>query len=132
MKALIVEDEFVNRVVLQELLAPYAEVHVAVDGVEALEVFGAALAGEPYDLVCMDIMMPNMDGQNCLKRMRQMEHEQGISPKKETVVIMVTALTDPKTVIDSYYRCGATSYLTKPISADDLKSKLVELKLIEA
>ncbi|MGE4506147.1 MAG: response regulator [Desulfovibrionaceae bacterium] len=130
MKALIVEDEFINRVVLQEMLAPYGEVHVAVDGFEALSVFEAALKSDPYDLVCMDIMMPGMDGQACLVRMREMERERGVDPRNETKVIMVTALSDPKTVIESYYRCGASAFLAKPIDREELLSRLRELKLL--
>lgn len=79
MKTLIVEDDFTSRLLLQTFLNPYGESHVAVDGIEAIEAFMLACAEKyPYDLVCLDIMMPRMDGHEVLKRIRGME-ESGVS-----------------------------------------------------
>ena len=65
MKTLIVEDDFTSRLYLQELLKGYGPTHIAVNGKEAIEATHLALeAGEPYNLICLDIMMPEMDGQH--------------------------------------------------------------------
>lgn len=131
MKALVVEDDFASRKLLQKILSPYGEVDIAVNGVEAIEAFSRSLEdGEPYDLICMDIMMPEMDGQTALKRIRAFEREKNIAPVDEAKVIMTTALDDPKNVVEAYYKGGATSYVPKPIDKQMLLHLLKNLGLI--
>ena len=78
MRVLIVEDDFVARRVLKEILSPYGECDIVVDGEEAVQAFRLAWEDEePYDLICMDIMMPNVDGHESLKRIRLIEQEMG-------------------------------------------------------
>lgn len=132
MKALVVEDDFASRKLLQKILAPYAEVDIAVNGVEAIDAFSRSLEeGTPYDLVCMDIMMPEMDGQTALKRIRAIERDKDIPPAKEAKVIMTSALDDPKNVVEAYYKGGATSYVPKPIDKQMLLHLLKNLSLID-
>lgn len=132
MRILIVEDEFTSRKLLTALLSDFGECDTAADGVECLERFKASLEeGRPYDLVCMDIMMPNKDGHQALKEIRTHEREMGIQPADETKVIMVTALNDPKTVVKAYYKGGAAAYLPKPIEVENLHAILRDLALID-
>ena len=99
MKALIVEDDFSSRILLQELLAPYGQCHIAVNGREAVSAYHIALdAGQPYDLVCLDIIMPEMDGHAALKEMRAMEELERIDSTHGAKIIMTTALGDVKNV----------------------------------
>lgn len=131
MKCLIVEDDFISRRVLKELLSSYCECDIAVNGEEAVTSFRMAHESKkPYELICMDIMMPEVDGNEALKRIRQLEKEMGVPPDIEVKVIMTTAMDDPKTVIESYYRGGATSYLVKPISKQKLVRELRSFGLI--
>lgn len=124
MRILIVEDDFTSRRLLQKILAPYGECDIAVDGKEALEAFTLAVReGRRYRLICLDIMMPEMDGQQVLKKIRQMEKELGIAPREEATIIMTTALDAPRDVVEAYYRGGCTDYLVKPIG----KVKLLDL-----
>ncbi|THB67266.1 MAG: response regulator [Desulfovibrio sp.] len=116
MKVLIVEDDFTSRKLLQTILSPYGDCDIAVNGKEAVEAFSQAYASDaPYDLICMDIMMPEMDGQEALKQIRTIERESGVRGAGEVMVIMTTALDDPKNVVEAYYKGGATSYIPKPI-----------------
>lgn len=132
MKCLIVEDDFISRRILRELLNPHFEIEIAVDGEEAITAFKLAhQAKSPFDLICMDIMMPKMDGREALRLIRQLEKEQEVPPNLETKIVMTTALDDPKTVFDSFYQDGATAYLVKPISKQKLIRELRALGLIQ-
>lgn len=131
MKCLIVEDDFISRRIMKELLKGMFDCDIAVNGEEAVAAFRLSQeAKQPYDLICMDIMMPGMDGQEALRRIRDLEAEMGIPQQHEVKVIMITALDDPKTVIDSYYKGGATAYVVKPVSKQKLTHELRQLKLI--
>lgn len=123
MKSLIVDDDFFSRRILQTIMAAYGECHVAVDGKEALFAFDQALAeGVPYDVICLDIMMPEMDGQEVLKNIRQIEEKKNILGSDSVKIIMTTALDDSGN-IRTAFREQCESYLIKPIS----KSKLIKI-----
>ena len=131
MKTLIVEDDFTSRLLLQEFLNPYGPSHVAVNGAEAVEAVTAALdTGEPYNLICLDIMMPEMDGQTALKLIRGMEEATGIFSNRGAKIIMTTALSDVKNIADAF-RGLCDAYLMKPIDRARLLDELRKLKLIE-
>ena len=71
-KVLIVEDEFTSRKILEDILSPYGQCDMVVDGNDAIKIFKLALKeNDPYNLICMDIMMPKMDGQQALKEIRK-------------------------------------------------------------
>ena len=95
MKILIVEDDFVCRKVLQKMLATYGEVEIAVDGNEALEAFRLAQEnGETYDLICLDVMMPEMDGHEVLAQIRKTEEVAGVGGLDRVKIMMTTALAN--------------------------------------
>jgi two-component system chemotaxis response regulator CheY len=122
MKTLIVEDDFTSRLLLQELLKEYGAVHIAVNGIEAVAAVTAAMdAAEPYDLICMDIMMPEMDGSQALKAVRDMEEARGITFGHGAKIFMTTSLDQVKNV-GKAFRELCDAYLIKPID----KSKLLE------
>lgn len=132
MRVLVVEDDFTSRKILQKILAPYGEIDIAVNGLEAVQAFFQSLDdNNRYDLICMDIMMPEMDGQTALRKIRDIEKDRGIPPAQEVKVVMTTALDDPKNVVEAYYKGGATSYVPKPIDKQMLLHLLKNLGLIE-
>lgn len=129
MRILIAEDDTASARYMQGLLSRIGECTVTVDGQEALDAFGAALAsGQPFDLVCLDIMMPRMDGQQALEGLRALEAERGIKPAMEAKVIMTTALGDVRSVMGAYKQ-GATAYVTKPIDPQKLLETIRSLGL---
>jgi len=129
MKTLIVEDDLISRIFLQTFLSRFGECHIAVNGKEAIEAFRtAAYHGVPYDLICLDIMMPEMDGNEALKQIRSLEKERhSISTVK---IIMTTAVTDVKEVLHSLEE-SCDAYLYKPIETDTLLKELKALQLVE-
>lgn len=131
MKYLIVEDDFAARRLLKRYLSDYGDCDIAVDGHEAVEAFRQAMdEKEPYDLICLDIMMPNMDGREALRAIRQIEHEHGTDGLDGVKVIMTTALGDSKNVIGSF-REGCEAYMVKPVEKDKLLEEMGSLGLIE-
>lgn len=131
MKCLIVEDDFISRRILKELLSRYFDCDVAVNGVEAITAFRLSHEDKhPFDLICMDIMMPLINGVEALKTIRELEKQLKVPPYLEVKVIMTSALEDPKTVVQSFYQAGATSYIVKPIIMQKLINEIRSLGLI--
>ncbi len=133
MKFLIVDDDFDSRKMIQKILKPYGDCDVAVDGEEGVEAFRAALKeGDGYDLISLDIMMPNMDGQQCLREIREIEKELSVAPERMVKVIMITGLDDSQEVHDAFFLGDATSYIVKPlrkqILLDEIRALGLELK----
>ena len=119
MRILVVEDDSASSFVLTTLLSPYGETAAAVDGKAGLDAFRQAHAeGKPFELICLDIMMPQLDGQGVLRAIRAFEEEKSIDGKKAARVIMTTALGDKLNVIEALPRCDA--YLQKPIDRKEL------------
>jgi two-component system, chemotaxis family, chemotaxis protein CheY len=132
MRVLIVDDDFISRRLLHKILSVHGDCDIAVDGAEAIKAFELAWSeGKPYDLICMDIVMPNIDGQQALKTIRESERERSIHFAHEVKVIMTTSVADPESVENAIYKGGATSYLIKPVSRSTMVNELEKLGLIE-
>jgi two-component system chemotaxis response regulator CheY len=130
MRILIAEDDFASRRVILRFLSAYGECDVTVDGMEAIDAFQMALEeNEPYDLICLDIMMPIMDGYQALKNIRDIEKENNIPDDKKVKVIMTTALNEEKN-LKKAYDLGCSVYCTKPIDMDKLRETLEQLGLV--
>ncbi len=130
MKTLIVEDDFTSRLLLQGILQAFGETHISVNGKEAIEAVHIALdAGKPYNLICLDIMMPEMDGQTALKNIRNLEEKAGILASCGAKIIMTTALDDKKNIMSAFKeQCDA--YIVKPIDREKLEHQIRALGLI--
>lgn len=132
MRALIIEDDRANQYLLEQFLKPYASTAVASNGDEGLSQFKAALDRQvPFDLICLDIMMPGTDGMEVLKLVRKEEAERGIVGVEGAKVIMITAVADKEVVIKAF-RDGCEAFLIKPLNPEDLIRNLKALKLISA
>ncbi len=130
MKILVVEDDFTSWKLMQHLLRSYGECDIAVNGREALEAFAASMDScEPYDLVCLDIMMPEMDGQAVLKEIRRIEERNGVQGLHGTKAVMITSLSYPANILEAF-REQCDGYLVKPIDSETLESQLRNLGLI--
>lgn len=128
MRALIVDDDFYCRNMLHEILRPYATCDIAVNGEEAVYAFKKTLeTGGRYDLVFLDLMMPEMDGQQALREMRSIEKELSVAEGTEVKIIVTTMLDDRKETHDAFFLGGATSYLVKPIDEKKLIKEIGNL-----
>ncbi|MBI5815276.1 MAG: response regulator [Nitrospinae bacterium] len=132
MKTLIVDDELfgrIGRIMMRKLLCDTGACDMAVNGIEAMEAFRMAWEeNSPYDLVCLDLMMPGMDGHETLKALRAYEEQRGIFGEKRAKVIIISAKEDSKSVLSSF-REGCEGYLVKPITKNAVDAQLKELGL---
>ncbi len=128
MRILIVDDDRATRLCLDKVLAPLGEVVSTGSGQEALDAFALALAeGAPFGLVCLDIVMPGLDGQDALQAMRDLEKQHRVPPGKEAKVMMVTGLGDTGNVCQAFFKGQADGYVTKPLSQKNLAKTLREM-----
>ncbi len=131
MRILIVEDDHVSRKFLFKFLSSYGECDVTVDGMEALEAFMMAHdEGEQYDMICLDIMMPRLDGIQTLKAIRDIEKQKGIDETRRVKVVMTTALNDTQKVYESF-ETGCEAYASKPIDTSKLVDVMMRLGLVK-
>jgi two-component system, chemotaxis family, chemotaxis protein CheY len=132
MRFLIVEDDFTSRQLMQIYLAEFGQAFVAVNGREAVMAFETALSnGHPYDLICLDIMMPEMDGQRALEAIRDIEHQYGIGGLSAVKVIMTTAKDGSKDIFTAF-RAGCEAYIIKPVRKNALLEEMRKLGLLSA
>ncbi len=130
MSSLLAEDDFATRKFMISFLSKYGECDVTVDGMEAVDAFMMALEDdEPYDLVCLDIMMPVMDGYQALMGIRNLEKERNIPQEEGVKVIMTTALNDEQNV-KMAFDLGCTIYSGKPIDKARFEQAMKKLGLI--
>lgn len=131
LKILIAEDDLASRKFLSRFLSKYGDCDMVVDGLEAIDAFLMAMREkEPYDLICLDIMMPKVDGVKVLKAIRNLETQKGILPEKRAKIIMTTALSEAQSV-QTAFEFGCEAYASKPIETEKLTQVLQKLKLIE-
>jgi two-component system chemotaxis response regulator CheY len=130
MRILIAEDDLTSRMFLQRSLEKYGQCDVAVNGIEVIDlVSNSLLKNEPYDLICLDIMMPKVDGIKALSTIRLLEDEKLPTHFKPSIIIMTTALSDKETV-EKAYSNGCDAYAWKPIEMSKFETTLRELELI--
>lgn len=129
MRILIAEDDLTSRKFLHRFLSQYGECDLVVDGLEALEAFLMSAKEEmPYDLICLDIMMPKVDGVKVLKSIRDFENQKGFDPEKRSKVIMTTALAETQ-FVQNAFDIGCDAYAAKPIDLARFTEVLQKLDL---
>lgn len=131
MKCLIVEDDPVSIQVLKKMVSKYGTFEVADNGQKAIDQFRQAHASHsPYDLILMDILIPEINGLQSVLTVREIESLMNIPLPQRVKVIMTTALNDPRTVMKALYESDANSYLIKPIRLQKFEEALRAIKLI--
>ena len=128
MRSLIVEDSPTCRSILHEMLAPWGTCDVVGNGEDALAVYRLSIKNqwEPYKLICLDIFMPKMNGQDTLLAIRALEESLNVPP----VRVLVTTggnFTDEKI---EFLSLKCDGYMEKPIRGDKLLHFLQEFGLV--
>jgi PAS domain S-box-containing protein len=122
---LVAEDNEINALLMRSLLGRLGHhAVITTNGEEALESWlSAKSAGSPYDLVLMDIQMPQLNGIDATQRIRQLEAGQ---PGRRTAILALTA----NTLVEDRYACfeaGMDGFLIKPLDRDKLAEALANL-----
>ncbi|MCU0576937.1 MAG: response regulator, partial [Desulfobacterota bacterium] len=124
MRILVVDDELVSREKMRRIMSGIGECDEATGGQSALDIFQKAIEeGSRYDLITLDISMPEMNGKEVLGRIREMERERGLARDDQVKVIMVTASTEKESII-ACIKSGCNDYIMKPFSTDTVTRKL--------
>lgn len=130
LKFLLVEDNTDAAMFLQEMLSDIAICDTAMLVSEALDKFAIAMKYEiPYDVILLDITLPDGEGLEVLQAVRKMEAEKKIYGQSQCKVLMTTALNDSEHIIRSF-RDQCDAYLVKPLTLKALKKELVKLKVL--
>ncbi len=131
MRTLIVEDVHFLAIILERFLEPYSEVDKASNGKEAIKKFAEAyVQGNPYQLICLDILLPEVDGIEVLKTIRKFENETIVSQDDRAKIIMITTLNDAETVRKAS-KAGCDRYIAKPFTKEKIIGEIKELGLIK-
>lgn len=133
-KVLIVDDSDLQADIMASILEDVGitDITKAINGLDALEHFKEALqSGDAYSLVFLDIVMPEMDGQEALKQMRALEKEAGVGGNDKTTIIMTTSLSSPADMITALIEGDCTDYVVKPVAESILKAMLVKYGMLE-
>ncbi len=127
MRSLIVDDDELGRLMLAAFIEDFGQCDLAENGKVALELIrGAIEKGEPYDLVCLDIIMPVMDGRTTLARLREIDHQRETRSK----VFMISACNTPKDIEDAFFEGDCDDYVVKPFQREAIIQMLQRHKLI--
>ena len=115
---------------LQEIFGEYGPVHVAVNGKEAVAAARAAIdAGQPYQLICLDIIMPELDGNEALRQIRDLERSSALPFSDYARVFMTSGVNSSKNILQAFNQ-SCDAYLLKPLDIHKLKAQLRQYGLI--
>ncbi len=127
MRILIVDDSHIIREAMVDILKEYGRCDLAPNGEIAVSLFEEAHKnGLAFDLVTMDIEMPNMNGQQAVNRIRAIEQSLNIAAEKAVKILMSTSRDELSMVSASYYE-GCDGYINKPPTAEKIKQALNSL-----
>lgn len=128
MRTLVVDDEFVALTKLTTLLSEYGKCDAATNGAQAFELFNKAVTHfQQYDLITIDIEIPEINGLELLKKICSVEKAMKVIPSKK--IIISAEGTSDNIFRASQNQCDA--FLVKPITKDVIKAKLIEFELID-
>lgn len=127
-RCLLVDDDELGRELIAGYLEGVAECSMAENGLQAVEMFREAFEdGKPFDLVILDIVMPEMDGHTAAREIRMIEKEWGVSINNGVSIVVLSSLNTPNDVIQAYVSARSAAHLVKPVQPDKLLAILGKL-----
>lgn len=127
-RCLVVDDDELGRELIAQYLEGIAACEMAENGLKAVEMFRTAFeGGSPYDLIILDIVMPEMDGHSAAKEIRLIEKEWGVSIHEGVNIIVISSLNAPNDVIQAYVSARSAAHLVKPVQPVKLLATLSKL-----
>jgi two-component system chemotaxis response regulator CheY len=127
MKILVVDDELVSRKKMHKIMEQAGECESYEKGAEAFEAFKNALeGGNPFQLISLDIVMPDMSGIDVLTKIRELEDTRKIERPDRVKIMMVTSHSDQEHVVASL-KAGCNNYIVKPFDKERVFSKIASL-----
>ncbi|MDZ7808299.1 MAG: response regulator [Gracilimonas sp.] len=124
MKILLAEDNLVNQKVMKRFLERWeVDMKVVNNGREAVE----AIQESNFDMILMDLQMPEMDGYEATERIRKLD-----DPYKRKVPIVALTAAALKEVREHVYAAGMNDFVTKPFNPAELEQKLAQIMLNKA
>jgi len=124
-KILIVDDSISVRESFLDILSPLATCEVATNGQEAINLIKLTQGiGKDFDIVIMDIIMPEKDGLTAVKEIRDYESLMGWTGDEALTILITTTLKDASRVVVAQESCGADDYIAKPFTRETLLKAL--------
>jgi two-component system, chemotaxis family, chemotaxis protein CheY len=132
LKILLADVSMTSRLALDHIFEKYGHCDAAEDGMDCVKAFTLALElGMPYDLVCIDLMLPRIGGIDAIKMMRKIEREMGVLTADSVKIIVITAVVNPAYIFEACYRGGANQYLYKPVEKKKILEEMTKFGLIK-
>ena len=124
MKTLIIDDDKPTRHLLKAMISKVGECETADCGKKAISAFKKAWQDwRPFDLIFLDILMPEMDGSQVLTKIRELEREKQIPEKLRVKIVMISGVSE-KEMVMACLRDGCDDFLVKPLETQLLYNKI--------
>jgi CheY-like chemotaxis protein len=118
MRFLIIEDDFVSTLILEDLLKNYGTCKVLSRPQKVFDIMDEIL-DNTFDIIFLDIMMPEIDGIEILKAIRNEEDKKN-DLKKKNIIVMQSALNE-KSIIEESKKNDCNDFLEKPLNIKQLE-----------
>lgn len=120
MKALVAEGDFINRRVMQLFLASYGKCDVADNGRSALSmVEDAHRNNKPYALICMDSSLPELNGMELLRQIREFERQHALVGRDGARIMFLSVEAGKETILEAF-RSQCDGFMLKPFRKREL------------
>jgi two-component system, chemotaxis family, chemotaxis protein CheY len=124
MRILVVDDESVSRRKLQFIMKNFGRCDQVENGRQAVEAFVKAWEEwAPYDLIALDLVMPEMNGDDALLEIRALENRKNVPEDRRVKVIMITAQSNKDTIV-TCVQLGCNDFISKPFDPQIVEEKL--------
>jgi two-component system chemotaxis response regulator CheY len=129
MNILVVDDEIVSQKKMMKILSGFGTCNGVKTGKAALGAVKTALENwKLYNLITLDVSMPDISGVEVLKAVRKMEGDRGLADDEKSKILMVTSHSDIETVKACVGKCDG--YIIKPFNREVMTDKIKKTGLI--